>query len=142
MTCTKFVTYDVKLAAVIIDDILLVCVTGSHDNLRCSRRLLTLLMEGEDDYVGQLKDVFDDCDSHGQGQITREDLIVLCEKLRVEDQADALVERLIGTSENKRVGFEEFKDGFVAVLSQCADLISTEDEVSASANSYNDDEGN
>lgn len=98
-------------------------------------------MDGEDDYVGQLKDVFDDCDSLGEGYINKEDLVLLCEKLQVEDHAGALVERLIGTSDHKRVGFDEFKDGFVAVLSQCADLLSTEDEVSASVNSDYEDEG-
>ena len=102
----------------------------------------TAAMDGEEDYVGQLKDVFDDCDSAGNGYINRSDLVLLCEKLQVQDHADALVERLIGSSDHKRVGFEDFKDGFVAVLSQCADLISTEDEVSASANnSYYEDEG-
>ena len=98
-------------------------------------------MDGEEDYVGQLKDVFDDCDSAGDGFINRHDLILLCEKLQVEDHADALVERLIGTSDHRKVGFEEFKDGFVAVLSQCAELLSTEDEVSASANSYYEEGG-
>jgi len=95
--------------------------------------------DGEEDYVAQLKEVFDDCDASGKGFIDRKDLVRLCKKLQVEDHAEALVERLIGTSEHRRIGFEEFKDGFVAVLSQCADLISTEDEVSV--NSYHDDEG-
>lgn len=88
-------------------------------------------MDGDEDYVGQLKDVFNECDHSGKGLINKSDLLLLCKKLQVEDHADALVERLIGTSEHKRVGFDEFKDGFVAVLSQCADLISTEDEFSA-----------
>lgn len=96
-------------------------------------------MDGDEDYVGQLKDVFDECDSSGRGLINRSDLLQLCEKLQVEDHAEALVERLIGASERKRVGFDEFKDGFVAVLSQCADLISTEEEVSA--NSFYEDGG-
>lgn len=93
-------------------------------------------MDGDEDYVGQLKDVFNDCDSSGVGLLSKGDLILLCEKLQVEDHADALVARLIGSSDSKRVGFDEFKDGFVAVLSQCTDLWSTEDEVSASANSF------
>lgn len=98
-------------------------------------------MEGDEDYVGQLKEVFDGCDSSGDGLINKVDLIKLCEKLQVEDHADALIEQLIGSSDHRRIGFDEFKDGFVAVLSRCADLMSTEDEVSASVNSQNEDEG-
>jgi len=48
-------------------------------------------MDGDEDYVGQLREVFDDCDSSGQGQLGRDDLVRLCEKLQVDDQSDALV---------------------------------------------------
>lgn len=88
-------------------------------------------MADESEYVAQLKEVFLSCDSSGTGKLNRRDLTELCEKLQLEDQADALIERLIGSSE-RCVGFEEFKDGFVLVLSSVVDTLdSTEDEASA-----------
>ncbi|GFY34094.1 ninein-like protein [Trichonephila clavipes] len=72
--------------------------------------------DGKDTYVTQLKEVFDSCDSTGTGCLNEEELRVLCEKLHLLDHTDILIHHLL---ENEtEVRFEDFKECFVAVLTQ------------------------
>ena len=52
--------------------------------------------EEHDVYVAQLQEVFDSCDSGGDGRITQHELVQLCSRLQLDDQADALVTKLLG----------------------------------------------
>ena len=52
--------------------------------------------EDHDVYVAQLQEVFDSCDGEGAGTLTQTELTTLCSKLQLEDQADALVAKLLG----------------------------------------------
>ncbi|XP_078412768.1 ninein-like protein [Cetorhinus maximus] len=81
-------------------------------------------------YVLQLKDVFDSCDTTGTGYLDREELTELCQKLHLEAQIPLLLQTLLGSNHHGRVNFEEFKEGFVAVLSTSIDLSISEDESS------------
>ncbi|XP_048456635.1 ninein-like protein [Rhincodon typus] len=81
-------------------------------------------------YVLQLKDVFDSCDTTGTGYLDREELSDLCQKLHLEAQVPLLLQTLLGGNYHGRVNFEEFKEGFVAVLSTSIDLGNSEDESS------------
>ncbi|XP_051866893.1 ninein-like protein isoform X3 [Pristis pectinata] len=81
-------------------------------------------------YVSQLKDVFDSCDTTGTGYLDQEELTELCQKLHLEAQIPLLLQTLLGSNLHARVNFEEFKEGFVAVLSTAVDLSTSEDESS------------
>ncbi|XP_072437398.1 ninein-like protein isoform X3 [Chiloscyllium punctatum] len=81
-------------------------------------------------YVLQLKDVFDNCDTTGTGYLDREELSDLCQKLHLEAQIPLLLQTLLGSNYHGRVNFEDFKEGFVAVLSTTFDLGNSEDESS------------
>ncbi|XP_060687700.1 ninein-like protein isoform X5 [Hemiscyllium ocellatum] len=81
-------------------------------------------------YVLQLKDVFDSCDTTGTGYLDREELSDLCQKLHLEAQIPLLLQTLLGSNYHGRVNFEDFKEGFVAVLSTSFDLGNSEDESS------------
>uniref|UniRef100_UPI00398E842F ninein-like protein isoform X2 n=1 Tax=Pristiophorus japonicus TaxID=55135 RepID=UPI00398E842F len=81
-------------------------------------------------YVSQLKDVFDSCDTTGTGYLDQEELTELCQKLHLEAQIPLLLQTLLGSNHQARVKFEEFKEGFVAVLSTSIDLSTSEDESS------------
>ncbi|KAK3732838.1 hypothetical protein QZH41_002838 [Actinostola sp. cb2023] len=84
----------------------------------------------QDVYVSQLHEVFDSCDRVGKGFLDREELIELCRKLQLDDQIPQLLQQLLGSEEEDgQVTFEDFKEGFVAVLSLAIDnLSSSEDE--------------
>ncbi|XP_048586861.1 ninein-like protein isoform X5 [Nematostella vectensis] len=84
----------------------------------------------QDVYVAQLQEVFDSCDRTGKGALNRAELIELCKKLQLDDQVPQLLQQLLGSEEaDGQVTFEDFKEGFVAVLSQAIDaLSSSEDE--------------
>ncbi|XP_078675356.1 uncharacterized protein LOC144913099 isoform X3 [Branchiostoma floridae x Branchiostoma belcheri] len=85
--------------------------------------------EGEQDvYVAQLKEVFDSCDTTGTGYLDRAELRELCHRLQLDDQADNLTKQLLGKDPNNRVSFDEFKEGFVAVLSHSVDELDTTEE--------------
>ncbi|XP_067845404.1 ninein-like protein isoform X2 [Heptranchias perlo] len=81
-------------------------------------------------YVLQLKDVFDSCDTTGTGYLDQEELTELCQKLHLEAQIPLLLQTLLGSNHHARVNFEEFKEGFVAVLSTSIDLSTSGDESS------------
>ncbi|CAL1297190.1 unnamed protein product [Larinioides sclopetarius] len=72
--------------------------------------------EGKDTYVTQLKEVFDSCDTTGTGSLNEEELRILCEKLHLVDHTDILIHHLL--KNEHEVKFEDFKECFVAVLTQ------------------------
>ncbi|KAM5178040.1 ninein-like protein isoform 2-T2 [Callospermophilus lateralis] len=73
--------------------------------------------EEENHYVSQLREVYNSCDTTGTGFLDRDELTQLCCKLHLEKQLPILLQTLLGSNHFARVNFEEFKEGFVAVLS-------------------------
>ncbi|XP_045139467.1 ninein-like protein [Echinops telfairi] len=73
--------------------------------------------EEENPYVLQLKDVYNSCDTTGTGYLDQLELTQLCHKLHLDKQLPILLQTLFGSDHFARVNFEEFKEGFVAVLS-------------------------
>ncbi|OCT79776.1 hypothetical protein XELAEV_18026587mg [Xenopus laevis] len=86
--------------------------------------------EEENKYVSQLLGVFNSCDTTGTGYLDKEELTDLCHKLHLDAQLPLLLQTLLGTDIFARVNFEEFKEGFVAVLSSTIDISISEDESS------------
>ncbi|XP_045384803.1 ninein-like protein isoform X2 [Lemur catta] len=86
--------------------------------------------EEENHYVSQLREVYSSCDTTGTGFLDREELTQLCLKLHLEKQLPALLQTLLGNDHFARVNFEEFKEGFVAVLSSNAAVGPSEEESS------------
>ncbi|XP_044864961.1 ninein-like protein isoform X6 [Mauremys mutica] len=86
--------------------------------------------EAENKYVSQLKDVYNSCDTTGTGYLDKEELTELCHKLHLERQLPVLLQTLLGRNCFARVNFEEFKEGFVAVLSSNIDLGISDEESS------------
>ncbi|XP_069091191.1 ninein-like protein isoform X1 [Pleurodeles waltl] len=86
--------------------------------------------EEENQYVSQLSEVFNSCDTTGTGYLDKEELTELCRKLHLEAQLPVLLKTLLGSDHFARVNFEEFKEGFVAVLSRTIDLSISEEESS------------
>ncbi|XP_058893567.1 ninein-like protein [Kogia breviceps] len=84
--------------------------------------------EEESHYVSQLRDVYSSCDTTGTGFLDREELTQLCLKLHLEKQLPVLLQTLLGNDRFARVNFEEFKDGFVAVLSSQAGVSSSDED--------------
>ncbi|XP_072121771.1 ninein-like protein isoform X1 [Mobula birostris] len=84
----------------------------------------------QEKYVSQLRDVFDSCDATGTGYLDQEELTELCQKLHLEAQIPLLLQALLGSKLDAKVNFEEFKEGFVAVLSAGIDHSTSEDESS------------
>ncbi|XP_031735732.1 ninein-like protein [Anarrhichthys ocellatus] len=79
-------------------------------------------------YVSQLKGEFDSCDTTATGFLDRDELTELCRKLQLD--AHLVVDTLLGGGCYNRVNFEEFKEGFVAVLSRSLDFSTSEDDSS------------
>ncbi|KAK9541105.1 hypothetical protein VZT92_001176 [Zoarces viviparus] len=79
-------------------------------------------------YVSQLKGEFDSCDTTATGFLDRDELKELCRKLQLD--AHLVVDTLLGGGCYNRVNFEEFKEGFVAVLSRSLDFSTSEDDSS------------
>lgn len=63
------------------------------------------LDEEHDVYVSQLQEVFDSCDTNGDGKLGRKQLTLLCTRLHLEDQAQELANRLIGEKPDGEVLF-------------------------------------
>ncbi|XP_070445025.1 ninein-like protein isoform X1 [Equus przewalskii] len=74
----------------------------------------------EKHYVSQLREIYSSCDTTGTGFLDQEELTQLCFKLHLEKQLPVLLQTLLGNDHFARVTFDEFKDGFVAVLSSDA----------------------
>ncbi|XP_066094003.1 ninein-like protein isoform X2 [Saccopteryx bilineata] len=88
--------------------------------------------EGEENhYVSQLREVYSSCDTTGTGFLDREELTQLCLKLHLEKQLPILLQTLLGNDHFARVNFEDFKKGFVAVLSSNADVGSSDEDSSS-----------
>lgn len=81
-------------------------------------------------YVTQLKEVFDSCDATGTGSLNEEELRILCERLHLVDHTDILIHHLLKSEDE--VKFEDFKECFVAVLTQA---IPSGEEASETENS-------
>ncbi|XP_075941489.1 ninein-like protein [Anarhichas minor] len=75
-------------------------------------------------YVSQLKGEFDSCDTTATGFLDQDELTELCRKLQLD--AHLVVDTLLGGGCYNRVNFEEFKEGFVAVLSRSLDFSTSE----------------
>ncbi|KAM8947370.1 ninein-like protein [Pelodytes ibericus] len=86
--------------------------------------------EEENKYVSQLQEVFNSCDTTGTGYLDKEELTDLCQKLHLDAQLPLLLQTLLGDDIFARVNFDEFKEGFVAVLSSTIDISISEDESS------------
>ncbi|KAM4770924.1 ninein-like protein [Rhinophrynus dorsalis] len=86
--------------------------------------------EEENKYVSQLQEVFSSCDTTGTGYLDKEELTDLCHKLHLDAQLPLLLQTLLGNDHFARVNFEEFKEGFVAVLSSTIDVSISEDDSS------------
>lgn len=104
------------------------------------------------DYISQLRAEFDSCDASASGFLERDQLTALCHKLHLEAHLQPLLDALLGHGGGGRVrartatagsravaaqpclgpqvSFEEFKEGFVAVLSRSLDLSTSEDDSS------------
>lgn len=88
--------------------------------------------EEENHYVSWLRDVYSSCDTTGTGFLDQEELTQLCTKLGLEEQLPALLHILLGDGRLARVNFEEFKEGFVAVLSSATGVEPSDEEGSSS----------
>uniref|UniRef100_A0A670YAH1 Ninein-like protein n=1 Tax=Pseudonaja textilis TaxID=8673 RepID=A0A670YAH1_PSETE len=86
--------------------------------------------EEENRYTSQLKDVYDSCDTTGTGYLDKEELTELCHKLHLEGELPLLLETLLGNNHFARVNFEEFKEGFVTILSSTIHLGLSDDDSS------------
>ncbi|XP_026080188.1 ninein-like protein isoform X2 [Carassius auratus] len=86
--------------------------------------------EEQNRYVAQLKAEFDSCDSTGTGYLDKQELTALCHKLSLDAHLPLLLDTLLGPRHYARVNFEEFKEGFVAVLSRSLDFSTSEEESS------------
>uniref|UniRef100_A0A1A8LFJ8 Ninein-like n=1 Tax=Nothobranchius pienaari TaxID=704102 RepID=A0A1A8LFJ8_9TELE len=90
-------------------------------------------MEEEEEhsrYVAQLKAEFDSCDTTATGFLYRDELTVLCRKLQLDAHLALLLDTLLGPQTYGRVNFEEFKEGFISVLSRSLDFSTSEDDSS------------
>uniref|UniRef100_A0A2K6QBP4 Ninein-like protein n=1 Tax=Rhinopithecus roxellana TaxID=61622 RepID=A0A2K6QBP4_RHIRO len=87
--------------------------------------------EEENHYVSQLREVYSSCDTTGTGFLGRQELTQLCLKLHLEQQLPVLLQTLLGNDHFARVNFEEFKEGFVAVLSSNADVRPSDEDSSS-----------
>nr|XP_039335533.1 LOW QUALITY PROTEIN: ninein-like protein [Saimiri boliviensis boliviensis] len=87
--------------------------------------------EEENHYVSQLREVYSSCDTTGTGFLDREELTQLCLKLHLEQQLPVLLQTLLGNNHFARVNFEEFKEGFVAVLSSNAGVRPSDEDRSS-----------
>ncbi|XP_073745745.1 ninein-like protein [Callorhinus ursinus] len=87
--------------------------------------------EEENHYVSQLREVYSSCDTTGTGFLDREELTQLCLKLQLEKQLPILLQTLLGNDHFAKVNFEEFKEGFVAVLSSTAGVGPSDEDSSS-----------
>lgn len=61
-------------------------------------------VEDVDQYIAQLRDVFDSCDVYNQGYLSRSELLALCHKLQLDDQAEDIVNHLTDNAQCEQVG--------------------------------------
>ncbi|XP_047600162.1 ninein-like protein isoform X2 [Lutra lutra] len=99
--------------------------------LECAFACYGMDEEEENHYVSQLREVYSSCDTTGTGFLDREELTQLCLKLHLEKELPILLQTLLGNDHFARVNFEEFKEGFVAVLSSSAGVGSSDEDSSS-----------
>ena len=81
-------------------------------------------------YLEQLKEVFDSCDSFDKGYLNPDELLKLCYKLQLEEQAEAIVDYLTENTDEAKITFEAFKENFVEILYQSTiERVAGEDRV-------------
>lgn len=61
--------------------------------------------DDDDVYVAQLREVFNDCDEQGDGWLDREGLLLLCQRLQIQDQATNLIGRCLAETSEDKVSF-------------------------------------
>ncbi|XP_015233018.1 PREDICTED: ninein-like protein [Cyprinodon variegatus] len=81
-------------------------------------------------YVAQLRAEFDRCDTTATGFLDRDELTELFRRLQLDAHLELLLDALLGERPYGRVNFEEFKDGFVDVLSRSLDISTSEEDSS------------
>jgi hypothetical protein len=69
----------------------------------------------DQEYVLQLRSVFDSCDTEGVGVLTQTQLVELCEKLQFEGQAQALIDILLGHEPDAGVRISSILHRFTSV---------------------------
>lgn len=84
--------------------------------------------EEQDAGVAQLWEVFDACDTERTGRLDARGLQLLCHRLQLANRAPALVHHLLGRRQEggdgrpaATVSFEEFKEGFISILTEAED---------------------
>lgn len=84
--------------------------------------------EEQDAGVAQLWEVFDACDTERTGRLDARGLQLLCHRLQLANRAPALVHHLLGRWQEggdgrpaATVSFEEFKEGFISILTEAED---------------------
>lgn len=82
--------------------------------------------EEQDAGVAQLWEVFDACDTERTGRLDARGLQLLCHRLQLANRAPALVHHLLGRRQDDglpaaTVSFEEFKEGFISILTEAED---------------------
>ncbi|XP_022247191.1 ninein-like protein isoform X2 [Limulus polyphemus] len=82
----------------------------------------------QDTYVAQLREVFESCDLTGTGYLGHDEVTSLCQKLQLTDQVSIFIKHLFGSNPTARVDFQEFKEGFISLLTQSADIKDEEEE--------------
>ncbi|XP_061164578.1 ninein-like [Saccostrea echinata] len=91
-------------------------------------------VEDVDLYIAQLKEVFDSCDIYHRGYLSRSELLALCHKLQLDEQAEDIVDHLIDNAECDEIDFEHFKENFVNILCQSTiERVEQQNDVSLSA---------
>lgn len=94
-------------------------------------------------YLEQLKEVFDSCDSFDKGYLTHDELLKLCHKLQLEEQAEAIVDYLTENNDEAQVTFESFKENFVEILCQSTiERVVGEEEQGGKDNNVKEDDQN
>lgn len=86
--------------------------------------------EEQDAGVAQLREVFDACDAERTGRLDAAGLELLCQRLQLATTAPALVHHLLGRRRQEggdgrpaaTVSFEEFKEGFISILTGAEDV--------------------
>ncbi|KAL3205438.1 hypothetical protein MRX96_011323 [Rhipicephalus microplus] len=85
--------------------------------------------EEQDAGVAQLWEVFDACDTERTGRLDARGLQLLCHRLQLASRAPALIHHLFGRRRQEgvegrppaTVSFEEFKEGFISILTEAED---------------------
>ncbi|XP_077522818.1 blastoderm-specific gene 25D isoform X3 [Amblyomma americanum] len=108
--------------------------------------------EEQDAGVAQLWEVFDACDTDRTGRLDAQGLRLLCQRLQLAHRAPALVHHLLGRRRPEAataggdghpdtVSFEEFKEGFISILTEAEDELPLSDAGSGDPSGATSDVG-